>query len=273
VLNNPTNVTDPTGFSAEGDKPAEVDSACTGSRTKGGCGGYSVQCFGNCSAADPDASGNKTKKSDAKNPSANGNSQSANRANSSGPLLGPNGGFCDAGCGESAPKVGDQLAWASQKGFYVHQDAGSDVFGKDIGKDNLKAVDEGHEWADSSAHQTSQYTYIHAMRNPSQTVDQARDASNEFVHNAASMALDAKAGGDMHKAYFWFGVALHTMQDSTSPSHQGFQLRTGNETKMEVFTHVRNEMLKPSSNSDLYQVTRQAWKSFQNNDLSGFGVR
>lgn len=188
-------------------------------------------------------------------------------------LLGPNGGLCDAGCGGASLNAGDKLAWASQGGFNVHQNVGAEVFGKDLGKDNLKSVDEGHEWADSAAHQTSEYTYMHAMRHPGQTIDQARDASNEFIRNSASMALSAKADGDMQKAYFWFGVALHTMQDSTSPSHQGFQLWTGNETKLQEFNHVRQEMFKPSSNSELYQVTRQAWKSFQNNDLSGFRVK
>jgi len=88
----------------------------------------------------------------------------------------------------------------------------------------------------------------------------------------ASMALDAKANGD-RMAYFWFGVALHTMQDSTSPSHQGYQLWTNHPSEMEVINHVRQEMIKPSDNSELYQVTRQAWRSFQNNDLSGFRVK
>ncbi len=53
VLNNPTNLTDPTGF-------ASMDDTCTGSRIPGGCGGYTVVA-GEGGGALPDFAANKAK--------------------------------------------------------------------------------------------------------------------------------------------------------------------------------------------------------------------
>lgn len=160
--------------------------------------------------------------------------------------------------------------WASQKGFYVHQRAGHLVFGKEISQAQLAAVARGHVWADSPEHQTPEFTHMHAMRRPGQSKADACKETNAYIKSEAQKALDAKSSGKMDDAFFHFGAALHAIQDSTSPSHAGFQEWSGNESRLEQISHVRKEVLLPDEESALFESTRRAWEAFKKGDINGF---
>ena len=162
--------------------------------------------------------------------------------------------------------------WASQKGAYVHQRAGFLVFGDQLTPEQLAIIAHGHEWADGAEHQSAQFTFMHAMRHPGQTAVEACEQSNKFLQSIGRRAFAAKRAGRTNDALFLFAVALHTMQDSTSPSHQGFQLWSGHESAMEILHHVGAEAIYPGAGSPLDQITRQAWTSFNSNNLRGFKV-
>jgi hypothetical protein len=162
--------------------------------------------------------------------------------------------------------------WVSQYGAYVHQRAGYMAFGDQLTHNQLIIVANGHEWSDSPAHQSSDFTFMHAMRHPDQSVEQACKQTNQFINLVANQAISARNSGNMNQALFLFAVALHTMQDSTSPTHRGFQEWTGQESGMQIEEHVRAELIYPGRNSDLDNITRKAWKAFNAGNINEFKV-
>ena len=130
----------------------------------------------------------------------------------------------------------------------------------------------GHEWADAQNHQTSNFTFMHAMRNSHQTIEEACQQTNKFIRNVAENALLAKNNRQFDKSYFLFGVALHVMQDSTSPMHKNFQLWSGEENMMEKIKHIKGEVKFPGNGSNLDLITNRAWNSFSNNSIYGFVI-
>jgi hypothetical protein len=60
-------------------------------------------------------------------------------------------------------------------------------------------------------------------------------------------------------------LALHTLQDATSPAHGGFQLWSGRESYQEEAAHVLKELQYPGLNSNLQRVTNHFLDLFQNN--------
>jgi hypothetical protein len=58
------------------------------------------------------------------------------------------------------------------------------------------------------------------------------------------------------------GNAIHTLQDSTSPAHEGFQVWLGASFFVEALEHVKAENFDPGVNSALDKITRRAWSYF-----------
>lgn len=102
------------------------------------------------------------------------------------------------------------------------------------------------------------------MRNPSQTVDEARTLANQFVRRQFQRAWAAPTRDD---ALFEFGVALHTIQDSTSSAHSDFQVWSGHETFGQQVGHVGAELTDPGQGSALHRATEAAWGWFQQRGL------
>jgi hypothetical protein len=73
-----------------------------------------------------------------------------------------------------------------------------------------------------------------------------------------------KAGCE-EEAFFEFGIALHTLQDWTSPTHHGFQVWTRKATQYPA--HIPGELMNPGEGSELYRVTLDAWKWFNERKL------
>jgi hypothetical protein len=153
----------------------------------------------------------------------------------------------------------------------VHQRAGYLVFGDQLTRDQLMLIAIAHAWMDADSHQTSAYDFMHAMRRPDQSVAAACAQNNAFLKNIGARALAAKAAGNTDEALIDF--ALQTMQDSTSPAHQGFQVWSGNEEGFWAKVgHASQELMYPGKGSSLDQITKQAWNAFQAGDIGGFKV-
>jgi len=71
----------------------------------------------------------------------------------------------------------------------------------------------------------------------------------------------------MNRSLFEFGLGLHTLQDSTSPSHIGFQVWTGAENLPQQGLHVWPERLYPGDNSALFRITERAYQWYRNGAL------
>jgi RHS repeat-associated protein len=119
-------------------------------------------------------------------------------------------------------------------------------------------VDEGQGTAES---------YQHAMRDglANQSVSAAKDKANDFVrlHLSKAEILLCSCNLDRDQALHEFGLALHTIQDSTSPAHHGFQPWNGEKGHlMEAIAHVRKEDYDPGAGSQLDQATSWFWSFF-----------
>ena len=119
-------------------------------------------------------------------------------------------------------------------------------------------VDEGQGTAES---------YQHAMRDglANQSVSAAKDAANHFVglHLKVAQILLCRCDPDRDEALHQFGLALHTIQDSTSPAHHGFQPWLGVKGhKAAALAHVRKEDYDPGSGSQLDKATSWFWTFF-----------
>ena len=85
----------------------------------------------------------------------------------------------------------------------------------------------GLPWTGWWEAQSSQFAFRHAMRAPNQSVADAQTCYNSFVQANLN---DAKAftqmGGcdNIKAALFWLGKAFHSVSDSYSPAHMGFQI-------------------------------------------------
>jgi RHS repeat-associated protein len=90
---------------------------------------------------------------------------------------------------------------------------------------NLRdAIKRGSEHADEMMFQSPEYNYMHAMRRRDQSVEEAGKMMEGFVkQHLNSYECNLKAGR-FEDAYYELGMALHSIMDSTSPSHEGFQI-------------------------------------------------
>lgn len=82
--------------------------------------------------------------------------------------------------------------------------------------------------------QDESHAYQHSMRAPNESVEHASKAAEEFIASHEWSArtrspLGCKAGYEKisGEALWEMGQALHTIMDSTSPSHEGFQIWYG----------------------------------------------
>jgi len=157
--------------------------------------------------------------------------------------------------------------WPSQKGAYIHQRAIFLNIGKNLPQNLRMALINGQVYVDSKQFQNGPSAFRHAMRNNGQSECQARKVANDFVRSQFEKAWDLKKNGLSEAALFEFSAGLHTLQDWTSPSHHGFQEWSGNETAGEVFSHTLRDIYNPGSYSELYSITRDAWRWYTNGSL------
>jgi hypothetical protein len=68
---------------------------------------------------------------------------------------------------------------------------------------------------------------MHAQRQKGQSAESASAQMYAYVSEHMKNYIDLKNAGELEKAYFELGMALHPIMDSTSPSHAGFQIWEG----------------------------------------------
>ncbi len=108
----------------------------------------------------------------------------------------------------------------------------------------------------------------HAMSSTDESQSAARTLANKWVKEHMEAARQAmcvcQANSDRVYGLYQFGLALHTVQDSTSPAHWGFQTWLGIGSGGPVFWamvhHVHEENFDPGGSSQLDQATSDLWK-------------
>jgi len=169
----------------------------------------------------------------------------------------------------------DSPEWTSKLGWSVHQMANTNAIYKSVGGADLEwngngyanAMDEGTEWADGKDNQTAEKSYIHEMRNGNtkQTTAEASVPANAFIREYWQKARDAQAAGKTVDAYKYLGIAIHPLQDATSPAHAGWQPWKGSQESTESeIRHVLKECFYPGKNSNLQAVTNKYVNMFYN---------
>jgi hypothetical protein len=150
----------------------------------------------------------------------------------------------------------------------VHQEANERLSKEGlsaVGIDNLNAATEH---IDSPKYQTSEFAYVHAMRAPGQSIAEARKKANEFVREKFALAWKYKAEGNIPRSEFEFGLALHTLQEPSSPTHINFPPWVGKVPVIPTLVaHGFDERDYPGDNSELHRVTQEAYKWYLSGKL------
>lgn len=109
-------------------------------------------------------------------------------------------------------------------------------------------------------------SYQHAMRAPGQSVQDAARLSAEFIESnqrqaqQRQMEFERRGGrGISDDALDFFGNALHTVTDATSPAHEGYQVWDLNPFHMRA--HERRESAVGQDRID--EAARQARELFR----------
>jgi RHS repeat-associated protein len=87
----------------------------------------------------------------------------------------------------------------------------------------IAALMRGSRFADSRQFQDTAHSYMHAMRAPGQTVEEAERLMNNFIRQQVADYKRLMAEGKTDEAYFALGMAMHPLMDATSPAHEGMQ--------------------------------------------------
>ena len=112
--------------------------------------------------------------------------------------------------------------------------------------------------------QSAASAFTHAMRDGTtgQTAAEAQELANYNVKNLIYNAQQAECNGKHAKALEYLGRAMHTLQDSTSPMHNGFQPWDGNPNDLAAAKHGNGEDFDPGVGSQLDQATKDAYDYF-----------
>ena len=158
--------------------------------------------------------------------------------------------------------------WASKSVAPIHQKA-IDQAGATclLPASDRQILKDMQEEVDGPQNQDAAHAYMHAMRDGSakQTAPAAQQMANDRVRTLITSARDAEKSGDHDKAIKELGRALHTLQDSTSPAHHGFQPwynYWGDVANPNEWAHAANESIYPGSGSWLVQATDDAYEYF-----------
>ncbi|MBI1811917.1 MAG: hypothetical protein HYR78_08340, partial [Nitrospirae bacterium] len=92
-----------------------------------------------------------------------------------------------------------------------------------ISSSAIAALQRGSVEADSSKYQDSAHSYMHAMRAPNQSAEEAAGRTVTFIMEKVAEYKSLMAAGQEGKAYEALGMAMHPLMDATSPSHEGYQ--------------------------------------------------
>ena len=157
------------------------------------------------------------------------------------------------------------LAWSSMDRWTfkpVHQQAIEIALKGKLSVAALKVLIDAQTNADDKMYQTTLMSFRHAMaglEDNSKDVavseakfrDKYRQAAELFIRDAFGLAADGKQEDNENKAFSHLGLAIHALQDATSPSHEGFQGWTDNFSLLAKATHIYKERVFPNDSSKL----------------------
>lgn len=107
-----------------------------------------------------------------------------------------------------------------------HNQIINDAF-TDLHEESKNQIRAGSRFADSGKFQKPEFNHMHAMRQKDESVENATAKMYAYVSEHMKNYIAFKNAGELEKAYFELGMALHPIMDSTSPPHAGFQLWEG----------------------------------------------
>jgi RHS repeat-associated protein len=167
--------------------------------------------------------------------------------------------------GNSVNGIDPSGKWSSMPAAPIHQMAIDNAYGTCLLPDSDKQILKDMQVeVDGAENQDSAHAFMHAMRDGSvnQSVPEAQLKANDRVRDLITKARNAEKGGDHQLAMQDLGRAMHTLQDSTSPSHYGFQPwydYWGRGKNPNEWAHAAKESINPGSGSHLYRATTQAY--------------
>ena len=119
---------------------------------------------------------------------------------------------------------GNPLRWSdyyglwSQGGHYYFMDKASSGA---VSPQAMRALKRGSDFADKFfPHQLSGYEHMHAMRGDGVSVEEAKQAACKYFRKRMDMYELNMQNNRIYDAYFSLGMAMHTVQDSTSTVHR-----------------------------------------------------
>ncbi len=152
--------------------------------------------------------------------------------------------------------------WASAWYDPLHRTINEEMLHSYLSKSDLRIVNSATVEIDRF--QRASDSYLHAMRDPKDTLAEAVEKTNNFVHGNLESAIYLESVGEHDAAMQAFGWALNTIQDSSSPAHKGFQLWSDKESVRDIANHVGQEytILQPRK-STVFDDTQLMWEIWE----------
>lgn len=112
---------------------------------------------------------------------------------------------------------------------------------------------------------SEKYTHpnMHGLAAPGQTPLQAWEGANNFVRVSLETARELEKRGYHDEALIHVGNAIHTMHDTTSPTHEGYQR---NPDGLGYPRHIAGETFEGNRGAAIDSMTQRAWNIFKSND-------
>jgi RHS repeat-associated protein len=148
--------------------------------------------------------------------------------------------------------------WPTRFGYSTHQNSAVRVLTNVLKKDVLKVLTDTLYSADDSEWQTVEMSYRHAMTPNGWEVSRAKYMANGFVKGQLKTAKGLLEKCMDKEAMRYLGLAMHDMQDSTSPAHNFFKTYEGG--NLELASHINTELFDPGRGSRLDNATLLAWR-------------
>ncbi len=143
----------------------------------------------------------------------------------------------------------------------VHQKAIDNVLGGLVRSGALKQADldllkSQQSASDAREYQAIEYSYMHSMtgvaadQTPENQLSVFIGLAETYVRKKLTSAVAARKAGDTLTAFRDLGLAMHPLEDATSPSHSPFQPWYAKEGVWDMAVHVFHERAYPDAGSE-----------------------
>jgi len=135
---------------------------------------------------------------------------------------------------------GTELAWNTWGHNHILNEAFDGPSGPSLAKEDVDTLKAASAAVDKD--QSTDGSYQHAMRSPNETVDDAQVKAEGFVLGKMMAAVLLEKNGNHNNAMFQLGEGMHTLMDSTSPAHAGYQEWKGMDHVVAFAQHIGFEL-------------------------------